>query len=103
MTPNRFQADDCQLLLWDITQPATRPSSSSRSQNSPRGATSPSSSSKKAKVLADPVLAYTAPAEITNMCWSPQIAGMTMTSGHSTAPGEWVAIAMGRSIKALKV
>jgi len=96
-------ADDCQLLLWDITQPATRPSSSSRSQNSPRGATSPSSSSKKPKVLADPVLAYTAPAEITNMCWSPQIAGMTMASGHSTAPGEWVAIAMGRSIKALKV
>ncbi|KAH8119190.1 WD40 repeat-like protein [Phellopilus nigrolimitatus] len=112
-------ADDCQLLLWDITQQPVRPPSSSLSQqahvpNSPRGSApasgaSPSASassttsSKKAKVLADPVLAYTAPAEISNLCWSPQIAGMTMASGHSTAPGEWVAITMGRNIKALKV
>ncbi|KAI5123856.1 hypothetical protein M0805_005673 [Coniferiporia weirii] len=121
-------ADDCQLLLWDITQQPIRPPSSSLSQsqqqqqqqqsrggpNSPRtsgtsagaspaSSSSTSGSSKKAKVLTDPILAYTAPSEISNLCWSPQIAGMTMASGHSTAPGEWVAIAMGRSIKALKV
>ena len=48
-------------------------------------------------------MAYTAPAEISNLCWSPQIVGMTMASGHSTAPGEWVAVAMGKGIKALKV
>ena len=41
--------------------------------------------------------------EIVNMAWSPQIAGMSMNTGHSTAPGEWIAIAMGKSIKALKV
>ncbi|THH05821.1 hypothetical protein EW145_g4522 [Phellinidium pouzarii] len=112
-------ADDCQLLLWDITQQPIRPPSSSLSQQSRGGPNSPrtgassgaspssssstSGSSKKPKVLTDPILAYTAPAEISNLCWSPQIAGMTMASGHSTAPGEWVAIVMGRNIRALKV
>ncbi|EJD03178.1 WD40 repeat-like protein [Fomitiporia mediterranea MF3/22] len=107
-------ADDCQLLLWDITQqPARPPSQSARGPNSPRtsgtsttaspSGSSSSSSTKKAKVLTDPIYAYTAPAEIGNICWSPQIAGMTMASGHSTAPGEWLGITMGKSIKALKV
>jgi len=81
-------ADDCQLLLWDLAQ-AQRPSSSAPASKKPR--------------TADPVFAYTAPSEISNLCWSPQIAGMTMATGHSTAPGEWIAIAMGRSIKTLKV
>lgn len=48
-------------------------------------------------------MAYTGPSEINNLAWSPQIAGMTMHSGHSTDHGEWIAIAMGKSIKALKV
>ncbi|KAL5485044.1 hypothetical protein ACEPAI_7686 [Sanghuangporus weigelae] len=108
-------ADDCQLLLWDITQQPIRPPSStlsSRGPNSPRASSaasgnstsgSSSSSSKKPKLLTDPIYAYTAPAEIGNLCWSPQIAGMAMASGHSTAPGEWVAITMGKSVKALKV
>jgi WD repeat-containing protein 68 len=48
-------------------------------------------------------MAYSAQSEITNLAWSPQIAGMTMNTGHSTAPGEWIAIAIGKSIKALKV
>jgi len=48
-------------------------------------------------------MAYTAAREITNLAWSPQIGGMTTNTGHSTAPGEWLAIASGKSIKALKV
>ena len=63
---------------------------------------SPRPDSKK-RTITDPVLAFSASSEINNLCWSPQIAGMTMNTGHSTAPGEWVAIVMGKTIKALKV
>lgn len=48
-------------------------------------------------------MAYTGASEIMSLAWSPQIAGMTMNSGLSTAPGEWVAITMGKHIKTLKV
>jgi WD repeat-containing protein 68 len=92
--------DDCQLLLWDLA---------SYTQNiaSPRGPPNSRLSSPrpdvKKRVVTDPVMAYSAQSEITNLAWSPQIAGMTMNTGHSTAPGEWIAIAIGKSIKALKV
>jgi WD repeat-containing protein 68 len=48
-------------------------------------------------------MAYTAPNQITNLAWSPQIPGMTMNTGYSTATGEWLAIASGKTVKALKV
>jgi DDB1- and CUL4-associated factor 7 len=91
--------DDCQLLLWDLAgyiQAAASPRSAGSRLNSPRP-------DIKKRVVTDPVMAYTASKEITNLAWSPQIAGMTMNTGHSTAPGEWIAIASGKSIKALKV
>ncbi|KII92490.1 hypothetical protein PLICRDRAFT_102733 [Plicaturopsis crispa FD-325 SS-3] len=90
--------DDCQVMLWDLanfTQNAQSPRINQR-LNSPRP-------DVKKRVVTDPVMAYTASSEITNLAWSPQIAPMTMPSGHSTAPGEWIAIASGKSIKALKV
>ncbi|KIM91995.1 hypothetical protein PILCRDRAFT_809991 [Piloderma croceum F 1598] len=92
--------DDCQLLLWDLagyTQNVTSPRGPPNSRLS-----SPRPDVKK-RVVTDPVMAFSAQNEITNLAWSPQIAGMTMNTGHSTAPGEWIAIAIGKSIKALKV
>ncbi|TFK75342.1 WD40 repeat-like protein [Pluteus cervinus] len=90
--------DDCQILLWDLSsyaQSGSSPHGSSR-LNSPRP-------DVKKRTISDPVMAYTAPSQITNLAWSPRIQGMTMNSGHSTATGEWIAIACGKSIKALKV
>ncbi|EPT04958.1 hypothetical protein FOMPIDRAFT_1021700 [Fomitopsis schrenkii] len=92
--------DDCQLLLWDLSPYTSIPSTSPRNPSS--GLSSPRPDVKK-RIVADPVMAYTGPSEINNLAWSPQIAGMTMHSGHSTDHGEWIAIAMGKSIKALKV
>lgn len=91
--------DDCQVLLWDLagyTQTATSPRTANSRLNSPRP-------DVKKRIVTDPVMAYSASSEVTNLAWSPQIPGMTMNTGHSTAPGEWLAIASGKSIKALKV
>ncbi|KAL0581831.1 hypothetical protein V5O48_000199 [Marasmius crinis-equi] len=91
--------DDCQLLLWDLanyTTSGTSPRSAGSRLNSPR----PDS---KKKVVTDPIMAYTASSQITNLAWSPPIAGVTTNTGHSTATGEWIAIACGKSIRALKV
>ncbi|KZT10604.1 WD40 repeat-like protein [Laetiporus sulphureus 93-53] len=92
--------DDCQVLLWDLAPHTQIPSSSPRNASS--GLSSPRPDVKK-RIVTDPVMAYTGPSEMTNLAWSPQISGMTMNTGHSTAPGEWLAIAMGKSIKVLKV
>lgn len=91
--------DDCQVLLWDLatyTQTATSPRTANSRLNSPRP-------DVKKRVVTDPIMAYSASSEVTNLAWSPQIQGMTMNTGHSTAPGEWLAIASGKFIKALKV
>ncbi|EIW83309.1 WD40 repeat-like protein [Coniophora puteana RWD-64-598 SS2] len=99
--------DDCQVLLWDLagyTQNATSPRNPSGSGggggssrlNSPRP-------DVKKRVITDPVMAYSAQGEVTNLAWSPQIPTMTMNTGHITPPGEWLALASGKSIKALKV
>lgn len=93
-------ADDCQLLLWDIVPYMQVPAASPRNASS--GLSSPRPDVKK-RIVTDPVMAYTAQSEISNLAWSPQIAGMNMPTGHSTAPGEWIAITMGKSIKVLKV
>ncbi|KAI0093468.1 WD40 repeat-like protein [Irpex rosettiformis] len=92
--------DDSQLLLWDLAPLTSLPAASPR-----HGATGLSASPRpdvKKKVLNDPVMAYTGPAEIVNLAWSPPIGAMTMNTGHST-PGEWIAVAMGKTVKALKV
>lgn len=94
-------ADDCQLLLWDLAG-HTQQHSAASPRNASTGLSSPRPDAKK-RVISDPVMAYTGASEIVNMAWSPQIAGMQMNTGHSTAPGEWIAVAMGKSIKALKV
>ncbi|KAF8904391.1 WD40-repeat-containing domain protein [Gymnopilus junonius] len=91
--------DDCQVLLWDLanyTQGAASPRSAGSRLNSPRP-------DAKKKVVTEPIMAYTAPSQVTNLAWSPQIPGMTLNSGYSTASGEWLAIASGKTIKALKV
>ncbi|KAF5386172.1 hypothetical protein D9615_002386 [Tricholomella constricta] len=95
-------SDDCQLLLWDLAsfnntnQGAASPRSASSRLNSPRP-------DAKKRIITEPIMAYTAPSQITNLAWSPQIQGMTMNTGHSTITGEWLAIASGKTIKALKV
>ncbi len=93
--------DDCQLLVWDLSAYTTQGSAASP-RNASTGLSSPRPDAKK-RVVSDPVMAYTGASEIVNMAWSPQIPGMAMNTGHTTGPGEWIAIAMGRSIKALKV
>ncbi|KAI0326824.1 WD40 repeat-like protein [Cubamyces sp. BRFM 1775] len=92
--------DDCQLLLWELAPHTQAPAASPR--NASTGLSSPRPDVKK-RVLQDPWAAYTGAAEIANLAWSPHIASMTMNTGHTTAAGEWIAIAMGKSIKALKV
>ncbi|KAI8994070.1 WD40 repeat-like protein [Trametes punicea] len=92
--------DDCQLLLWDLAPHTQAPAASPR--NASTGLSSPRPDVKK-RVLTDPMMAYTGAAEISSLAWSPHISSMTMNTGHTTAPGEWIAIAMGKSIKALKV
>ncbi|KAF9264193.1 WD40 repeat-like protein, partial [Marasmius fiardii PR-910] len=91
--------DDCQLLLWDLASYAkggTSPRSAGSRLNSPRP-------DMKKTVVTEPIMAYTAPSQITNLAWSPPIQGITTNTGHSTATGEWIAIACGRTIRALKV
>jgi len=91
--------DDCQVLLWDLanyTQGAASPRSAGSRLNSPRP-------DAKKKIVSEPVMAYTAPSQITNLAWSPQIQGMTMNTGYSTVTGEWLAIASGKTVKALKI
>lgn len=92
-------ADDCQLLLWDLaphTQSATESRTTTARLNSPRP-------DVKKRTVTEPVFAYTAPSQISNLAWSPPIQGMTMNTGHQTSNGEWIAITCGKSVKALKV
>ncbi|GJE95324.1 WD40 repeat domain-containing protein [Phanerochaete sordida] len=96
-------SDDCQLLLWDLAgQASASPAPRSGHTHGPGSTAGLSASPRpetKKRIVQDPVMAYTGPSEIVNAAWSPRIAGL---SNH-VAPGEWVAIAMGKSIRALKV
>jgi WD repeat-containing protein 68 len=94
--PTPFIADDCQLLVWDISPHAPAPAPSPRNASS--RLSSPRPSDGKKRVITDPIMAYSASSEITNLAWSPQIAPMTMNTGHSTPAGEWIAVVMGKSI-----
>lgn len=92
-------SDDCQVLLWDLanfTQGHASPRSAGSRLNSPRP-------DAKKKVITEPVMAHTASSQIATLAWSPIIQGMQMSSGHSTPTGEWLAIAHGKSIRALRV
>ncbi|KAF8659229.1 hypothetical protein AX16_001889 [Volvariella volvacea WC 439] len=92
-------SDDCQVLVWDLAnymQGGSSPRSAGSRLNSPRP-------DAKKRIVQDPIMAYTAPSQVTNLAWSPRIPGMTLPTGHQTQAGEWVAIACGKSIKALKV
>lgn len=95
--------DDCQLLLWDLANYTA--ASAGMNANSPRSASSRLNSPRpdvKKKFVTEPAFAYTAASQITNLAWSPVIQGLNLNSGQS-GPGEWVAIACGKSVKALKV
>ncbi|THH20784.1 hypothetical protein EW146_g642 [Bondarzewia mesenterica] len=94
-------ADDCQVLLWDLSPHSQPPTSSPRNASS--RLSSPRPADGKKRILSDPIMAYSSSNEITNLAWSPQIAPLTMNSGHSTPAGEWLAVVSGKSIKALKV
>ncbi|VDB95940.1 unnamed protein product [Peniophora sp. CBMAI 1063] len=94
-------ADDCQVLLWNLAGYSQPPASSPR--NTSARLSSPRPADGKKRTVTDPVMAYNAQAEVTNLAWSPHIPAMTMNTGISTAAGEWLAVVMGKTIKALKV
>ena len=88
--------DDHQLLVWDLASTALSPRHTVRSPG-----TEPTQASTR--TIVDPTLAYTAPSEINNLTWSPPMASFNLGGGVQTTPGEWIAIAAGRSVKVLKV
>jgi DDB1- and CUL4-associated factor 7 len=58
----------------------------------------------KRRILTDPVLAYTAPTEVNNLAWSPPLPQMSVpSSGAVIANGEWLAMALGKTVKVLRV
>jgi DDB1- and CUL4-associated factor 7 len=74
--------------------------------NSPRSASSRLNSPRpdvKKKYVNEPAFAYTAPSQVTNLAWSPVMQGISMGAAGQLTGGEWVAIACGKSVKALKV
>jgi len=92
--------DDCQLLMWDLSPSAlsarniAQPSSSGR-HNSPRP------DPKQRRVIQEPILGYAAQGEINNIAWSSPIPQIPI--GNAGVPaGEWMALAMGRTVKVLK-
>ncbi|KIM32051.1 hypothetical protein M408DRAFT_64009 [Serendipita vermifera MAFF 305830] len=86
--------DDGQLLVWDLS-PKNLASPHNASKSSTRD-------SKKRNTLTDPILAYSAPSEISNLTWSPVIPPFQLASGY-IAGGEWVAATMGKTIRCLRV
>jgi WD repeat-containing protein 68 len=102
--------DDCQLLLWDLAPHKTALGAAQTSGSGGAGAggggagrlNSPRPDASKRRVVTEPAMAYTGPAEITSLAWSPPIVGGPF-GGGSAGAGEWLAVAMGRTVKALKV
>lgn len=110
--------DDCQVLVWDLGSQGLYSSQASSSRSPHPDATSSSTPGANAsgeksgsgsgpRVTSEPMLAYTAPAEVNNLAWSPNLIGGAYTRedgrGAMAPSGEWVALAAGRSIRALKV
>ncbi|KAF8520323.1 WD40 repeat-like protein [Hysterangium stoloniferum] len=89
--------DDSQVLIWDLspqTIASPRHTVTSRVPASPRP-------DAKRRVFTDPVLAYTAPGEINNLAWSPPLS--SLGSGPAIPSGEWLAMAIGKTVKVLRV
>lgn len=103
--------DDCQVLVWDLGAQGLYSSHASSAQASSRSphpdGTSGSAGNANTRTTSEPMLAYTAPTEVHNLTWSPNLIGGAYTRedgrGAMAPSGEWVAIAAGRSIRALKV
>jgi len=89
--------DDHQLLVWDLSSSSLSPRQQVRSPALPE------SGQVATRSVVDPTLAYLAPSEINNLTWSPPMTSLTLAGGTQTAPGEWIAVATGRSVKVLKV
>ncbi|KAF8315901.1 WD40 repeat-like protein [Clavulina sp. PMI_390] len=106
-------SDDCQVLIWDLGSQGLYSSQASSSRSPLPDGTGGSASGGNSsaaghtKITTDPYLAYTAPSEIHNLAWSPNLVGGAYTRedgrGMMAPSGEWVAIAAGKSIRALKV
>ena len=99
--------DDCQVLVWDLGAQGLYSSHASSAQARsphPEGA---GGSSQQTRTSTEPMLAYTAPSEVNSLTWSPNMIGGAYTRedgrGAMAPSGEWVAIAAGKSIRALKV
>ncbi|KAG9042610.1 hypothetical protein FS837_010627 [Tulasnella sp. UAMH 9824] len=89
--------DDRQLLVWDLSSTSVSPRQQVRSPALPE------SSQSATRTLTDPAFAYLAPSEVNNLTWSPPMTSLALGGGLQTAPGEWIAIATGKTVKVLKV
>jgi WD repeat-containing protein 68 len=88
--------DDGQILIWDMSPKNFSP------RNAGTKGGSRSSDSKRRNVLTDPILSYNVSAGVGNIVWSPVLPSLQIASGIVPG-GEWVAAAMGRTVKCLKV
>lgn len=99
--------DDCQVLVWDLGAQGLYSSHASSVQARSPHPEGTGGSSQQTRTSTEPMLAYTAPGEVNNLAWSPNLVGGAYTRedgrGAMAPSGEWVAIAAGRSIRALKV
>lgn len=97
--------DDCQVLVWDLTSTmaAASANASQQQQSRGQGLASPRPPDSTTRTVYDPALAWTGPGEISNLAWSPPMAGFSLGGGVQSQPGEWVVLAMGKSVKALKI
>ncbi|KAG8742685.1 hypothetical protein FRC10_001041 [Ceratobasidium sp. 414] len=96
--------DDCQVLVWDLTSTMVNASTGQQQQSRGPGLASPRPpDSATTRTVYEPAMAYTAPAEISNLAWSPPMAGFSLGNGVHSQPGEWVVMAMGKSVRALKI
>ncbi|QRV96767.1 WD repeat-containing protein [Ceratobasidium sp. AG-Ba] len=96
--------DDCQVLVWDLTTTMVNASANQQQQSRGPGLASPRPpENTTARAVYEPAMAYTAPAEINNIAWSPPMAGFSLGNGVHSQPGEWVVMSMGKSVRALKI
>ncbi|KAG9077104.1 hypothetical protein FS749_011038 [Ceratobasidium sp. UAMH 11750] len=95
--------DDCQVLVWDLTSTVVNASASQQQSRGPGLASPRPPDSAATRIVYEPAMAYAAPSEISNLAWSPPMAGFSLGNGVHSQPGEWVVMAMGKSVRALKI
>ncbi|KAG9018597.1 hypothetical protein FRB90_011265 [Tulasnella sp. 427] len=88
--------DDHQLLVWDLSSSSVSPRQQVRSPALPEA-------QNQTRSVLDPTFSYLAPSEVNNLTWSPPMTSLSLGGGMQTAPGEWIAIATGKTVKVLKV